>query len=254
MYLFKKFVGALLFPNTILLALLGVGVLMLWVGSKRRLARALITIAAAGFFLMSYTSSWSFLVRKLEYRYPVYDTTRSDAAEMNWVVVLGGGGMEIQNLPAASRLNLQSVARVIEGIRILKSIPHAKLLLSGDSSAVNMGGVAEMLGIEPDRIVIEKTSRDTEQEAVEIQRIVGKDRFVLVTSAIHLPRSMALFMKRGMTPIPAPADFLVRPAPQEPAQSWGFGGLLPVSAGATRADALVHEYLGMLWGKLSGSV
>src|SRR5262249_4185577 len=153
----------------------------------------IITIATAGFFLMSYTSTWNFLVRDLEYRYPVLDTTRGDLAEMKWVVVLGGGGTESDTLPAASQLNPQSVARVIAGIRILKSVPHAKFLLSGDSCAVNMQGLAQMLGIEPDRIVIEKTARDTEQEAVEIQRIVGTDRFVLVTSAIHLPRSMALF-------------------------------------------------------------
>jgi uncharacterized SAM-binding protein YcdF (DUF218 family) len=257
MFAFKKLVGALLFPNTILLALLGVGVLLLWIGSRRRHARVIITIAAAGFFLMSYTSIWSFLVRNLEYRYPVLDTARNDLAEMKWVVVLGGGGTENDSLPAASQLNPQSVARVVEGIRILKSSPQAKLLLSGDSSAVNMQGVAQMLGIEPDRTVIEKIARDTEQEAIEVQRIVGNDRFVLVTSAIHLPRSMALFMKRGMTPVPAPADFLVRPSPEEPSSPssfWGFGGIFPASAGATRADAMIHEYLGLLWGKLSGRI
>jgi len=255
MFAFKKLLGALLFPNTILLALLVVGVLMLWIGSRRRLARVIITIAAAGFFLMSYTATWSFLVRNLEYRYPVLDTARSELAEMKWVVVLGGGGTDNDILPAASQLNPQSVARVVEGIRVLKSSPNAKLLLSGDSSAVNMQGVAQMLGVEPDRTVIEKIARDTEQEAVEVQRIVGNDRFVLVTSAIHLPRSMALFEKRGMTPIPAPADFLVRPSSQEEASSsWGFGGIFPATAGATRADATIHEYLGLLWGKLSGQI
>jgi len=255
MFLFKKFVGALLFPNTILLALLIVGVVMLWVGTRQRLARTILTIAAAGFFLMNYTSSWSFLVKDLEYRYPVFDVTRSDRTEMKWVVVLGGGGMENDSLPAASQLNPQSVARVVEGLRILRALPNAKFLLSGDSSAVNMQGVAQMLGVEPGRMVIEKIARDTEQEAVEVQRIVGSDRFVLVTSAIHLPRSMGLFMKKGMAPIPAPADFLVRSSQQEPApSSWGIGGFFPASAGATRADALIHEYLGILWGKLSGSI
>jgi len=254
MYWLKKFVGALLFPNTVLLAFLGIGVAMLWFSSKRRVGRMIVTIAAAGFFLMSCTSTWNFLIRDLEYRYPVFDANRSDVSDVGWVVVLGGGGTENDSLPAATQLNPQSVARVLEGFRILKSIPRARLLLSGDSSAVNMQGVAEMLGVPPERTVIEKTARDTEQEAIEVQRLVGSDRIVLVTSAIHLPRSMALFMKQGMKPIPAPADFLVRPSPHEAGSSWGLGGLFPVSAGATRADALTHEYLGLLWAKLVGRI
>src|SRR5215467_5108922 len=124
MYLFKKFVGALLFPNTILLALLVVGVVLLWVSRKQRLARTIVTIAAAGFFLMSYTSSWSFLIKDLEYRYPVFDVMRSDRSDLKWVVVLGGGGTENGSLPAASQLNPQSVARVVEGLRILRALPN----------------------------------------------------------------------------------------------------------------------------------
>ena len=42
--------------------------------------------------------------------------------------------------------------------------------------------------------------------------MIGREKFILVTSAAHMPRSMALFRKRGLQPIPAPADFQVREA------------------------------------------
>ena len=43
-----------------------------------------------------------------------------------------------------------------------------------------------------------------------VKEIVGKDKFILVTSASHMLRAMALFRKQGMEPIPAPTDYMVK--------------------------------------------
>ena len=154
-------------------------------------------------------------------------------------------------LPATSQLSAPSQARLVEGIRILNSIPQAKLLVSGDSDGLITHGAARVLGINPGRIVIEKEARDTEEQAVEIKSLVGQDRFVLVTSALHMPRSMGLFVKQGMSPIPAPADFQIKP-PQSPARPGEI--FLPTSQGGPIADSLFHEWLGILWAKLNGRI
>ena len=155
------------------------------------------------------------------------------------------------SLPATSQLSAPSQARLVEGIRILNSIPQAKLLVSGDSDGQITHGAARILGINPAQIVVEKKARDTEEQAVEIRSLVGQDRFVLVTSALHMPRSMGLFAKKGMSPIAAPADFQIKPrqTPSRPGEKF-----LPTSQGGPIADSLIHEWLGILWAKLNGRI
>ena len=94
---------------------------------------------------------------------------------------------------------------------------------------------------------IEPLSRDTKDEARLMQKIVGRDRFVLVTSAAHMPRSMALFAKRGMRPVPAPTEYLA-------AESRGPARFFPSADGLERAERAFHEYLGLAWAKLRGQI
>src|SRR2546430_1662987 len=123
MFQLKKILGALLMPHTVFLALLGMGVLMLWFSSKRRLAQTIVTIAALGFFLLSYSGWWNFLVDRMEYQYPVLDSNRKDLEAIHWIVVFGGGGVKGESLPANSQLSPAGLARLTEGIRISRIIP-----------------------------------------------------------------------------------------------------------------------------------
>ena len=159
-------------------------------------------------------------------------------------------------LPATARLSPPSLARLVEGIRITKAIPGAKLLVSGGpgfrqySDALTMQDAARILGVNPQQIVPEGKARDTEEQAVEIKGLVGSNRFIMVTSAVHMPRAMLLFAKQGMAPIPAPTDFYSR--------SGGNTSILdislPTSSGGPRADAVFREFLGMVWAKLRGRI
>ena len=132
---------------------------------------------------------------------------------LKWVVVFGGGLTDDFRLSAQEKLSSHSLARLIEGIRLHRELPQSKLVLSGgavfgsQSSARVMAEAAAALGVNPKVLVLETESRDTEEEASLIQRMVKKDRFILVTSAAHMPRSMTHFRKLGLEPIPAPADF-----------------------------------------------
>ena len=254
MFLIKKIVSALLLPHTLSLALLGIGVLLLWFSSRRRLAQTLVTISALGFFLLSYAGWWNFLVDRLEYKYPVFDSDRKDLDEFRWIVVLGGGGVRSDILPATSQLGPQGLARLTEGLRISKTLPEAKLLISSNVDYTIFQEVAVMFGIEPKRIVIEDKAKDTAEEAVAIKRIVGTDRIVLLTSANHMPRAMALFEKQGIAAVSAPADFYNRHTNIKSEASWGGFRFFPSSSGGAKSDAIVHEYLGLLWGRLWGQI
>jgi uncharacterized SAM-binding protein YcdF (DUF218 family) len=244
MFLIKKILGALLLPHAIFLVLLVTGVLMLWFSAKRVVSKVLVTFAAMGFFFLSYPVTWDAAIERMENRYPPLDIRHTDLSGVRWVVVFGGGGRVDEHLPSTSQMSLISQARLVEGIRIWNTIPQAKFLVSGDTDALILQDSARILGVNPQQIVVDSISRDTEQQALEIKKIVGSDRMVLVTSALHMTRSMALFAKKGMTPIPAPTDFFIK-GPQPITEI-----ILPSSTGGTKAASLLHECLGILWAKL----
>ena len=133
--------------------------------------------------------------------------------------MLGGGHVSDPRLPANSQISAAALGRVVEGVRLYKAIPGSKLLLSGGAvfdpvpEAEVMARIAVLLGVKPQDISLEPDSRDTADEAEIIAKMIGRERFILVTSASHMPRSMALFRKRGLQPIPAPTDFQVRGSP-----------------------------------------
>ncbi|MDZ7696574.1 MAG: ElyC/SanA/YdcF family protein [Deltaproteobacteria bacterium] len=136
-------------------------------------------------------------------------------------------------------------------------MPGSKLILSGTSWIEGFTPVAKVMadtarewGVRSEDMVIETQSRDTEDHAVFVKEIVGDDRFVLVTSASHMPRAMGLFRAQGLEPIAAPTEYMVKKRE---------GGLRPgdffPSAGALeKAERAIHEYLGLLWSKIRGQI
>jgi len=109
------------------------------------------------------------------------------------------------------------LSRLSEGVFLHNRLPETKLLLTGRSAfkgiipqAEVMGHVAKEWGVKAEDIVIEGEAKDTKDHAIYVKEIVGRDKFILVTSASHMPRAMALFRKYGMEPIPAPTDYMVK--------------------------------------------
>lgn len=112
-----------------------------------------------------------------------------------------------------------------------------------------MARIAGEQGIDESDLVIEDRSRDTEDEAVFLKPLLGEAPFVLVTSAYHMPRSMALFRKLGMAQLPAPTGHLIKNAP-----SIIQGIFCPDSTYLYRSKLAIHEYLGIVWSKLRGQI
>jgi uncharacterized SAM-binding protein YcdF (DUF218 family) len=112
-----------------------------------------------------------------------------------------------------------------------------------------MAQLAKELGVPDSAMVLESDSRDTDDQARRIGRIVGDQRLVLVTSAAHLPRSMALFRKQGMYPVPASSDFMIKRG-----QTGDPGRFFPSSVGIEVWETVIHEAMGMAWSKLSGKI
>lgn len=255
-FVLKKIIGPLITPLPVCFAILIAGIVFLWGRKRQQLGKILVSISMAGLFVSSTPWVSTFMIRPLEHKYPAL-TQFNGLPEIKWVVVLGGGMLDDENISANSQLYDSSVSRLAEGIRIHRRLPGTKLIVSGGpasgtiSEAEAMAGTASLLGVDRQEIVLEKTSLDTEDQAILVKKIIGNDDLILVTSASHMPRSMALFKKQGMRPIAAPTDYKTKPRGKVGLRLFS---LCPGARHILMIEMAMHEYLGMLWAKMRGRI
>ncbi|MFH1062497.1 MAG: envelope biogenesis factor ElyC [Candidatus Omnitrophota bacterium] len=258
MFLFKKILAPFLFPVPLTVLCLTAGILLLWFSKKQKAGKILITVGIILLVLSSFKVTAEAMLRPIEYKQAAflsgtkYNKNQSKPA---FVVVLGGGHISNNELPLLSQIGSASLARLIEGIRIQREIKGSKLLLSGGkvfdpiSNAEIMTEIAKAIGVKKEDIIVEDSSLDTKDQARLIKAIVGDKMFVLVTSASHMPRSMALFKKAGMHPIPASTGHLVvKPNVLSP------GVFFPSAGNIEKTEIAVYETLGLIWAKLRGQI
>ncbi len=242
MFLLKKIIGFVLMPMSILLVLFFFGIIMLWSTKRQRAAKIILTLTCLLLVFLSYGFLSYWPLEKLESLYPPLDVKMTRLNDINWVVVLAGEGQE-------------TTVRLVEGIRIYRSLPGARLLVSGGKvyptapapASEEMARMAVELGVNPTDIVQESISRDTKDEAKIIKSMLGEKQFILVTSAYHMPRSMALFMAQGMRPNPAPTGFLIKEGNHlSPVR------FFPSAESIHDAELVVHEVLGILSARIMG--
>lgn len=262
MFILKKIIGQLFLPVPLCLEILIVGLLLLLFTRKQRTGKIILSVGIILFTLLSYPALSNTFLRRLEYQYPpLISTETSDFAagevqpQVRWIVVLGGGHISDPKIPVTSQLSGASLVRLIEAIRLHNQIPGSKLILSEgkvfDSvpGAETMAEVAKALGVKQEDLILESESRDTIDEARIIKSIVGNDKFILVTSASHMPRSMGMFKKLGMQPIPAPTGYIMKEK-----QGISPGDFFPSSDELRKAEGVIYEYLGLLLAKLRGQI
>lgn len=220
MFILSKIVSAVISPLGA--ALLG-GLFALLAGVLGRRRVSLWVGAAA----LAWLWCWSLPVTSyairgyLEGQHPAVDA--SAMPEAGAIVVLGGGtvplnyGASYPNLGAASD-------RDWHGARLYHAGKAPLLILSGghdsefsvSSSAESMRRFIRALGVPDDVMVLEEQSVNTTQNATftaDILERQGIRRVLLVTSALHMPRSKALFEAQGIDVIPAATDHEIKPLP-----------------------------------------
>jgi uncharacterized SAM-binding protein YcdF (DUF218 family) len=256
MFLIKKLISAILFPLPISIGLLIAGLSLLWFTRRQRAGKIFVTIGLIVLLLSSYEPVTDPFLYSLERRYPpllLNESNKKELSSVKWVVVLGSGYTEDPQLPVTSWFTSDGMFRFTEAIRIHKAIVGSRLIFSGGdifntgSVAEGMKTLAESIGIDEQNILLETRPKDTEEEARLIKETVKDESFIVVTSAYHMPRAMALLTKEGMSPIPAPTFHTVK-------KSIGTSPdiIFPKSTGIIRAEILIHEYLGYIWSKLRG--
>lgn len=151
----------------------------------------------------------------------------------------------------------ESAERLTETVRLARALPDAKVMFTGGSGSLFGGeGIGSDIrkfftdaGIEPGRIVIENNSRNTYENAMFTKALVKpkpQDKWLLVTSAFHMPRSVGVFRKAGFDVMPYPVDFRTR------GRRDALRPFDSISAGLARSDLAAKEWIGLLAYWLSG--
>ena len=191
------------------------------------------------------------MLSALERRFPVF---RPDGRPADGIVVLGGITGAADG-PVLQRVQMgPAVDRLVETARLAQDFPGAMVLVSagpkdprtGRSEAQILGRQLIAMGVRPDRLRLEEASRDTFENArfsVALARPSPTQRWLLVTSAWHMPRAVGCFRAAGFAVVAAPADRR---------SSLGGGGGWSVSENLSKVDLAAKEYLGLLVYHLRG--
>jgi uncharacterized SAM-binding protein YcdF (DUF218 family) len=223
---------------------------------KPRLGKTCILLALLVFMVFGTKPVPDMLIRFLESQYqPVSPLPHVDA-----VIVLSGA----LNLRLSTPQHLEfgeGVERILAGIKLVQEGYGDVLIISGGSGdiydqtkreAVFLRQFAIDLGVPEKKILIDQNSRNTYENATNTRAIMeqhGISSSILVTTASHLPRSMACFEKLGIKPIPYPVDFYSAPDPD-----YNLFDIIPGVSSLKRTSFILHEYIGILIYKLVGYI
>ena len=235
------------------LALLTPGVALLFVPSLARWGRRWVAAVVLFYLVLSSEAGAGLLARTLigPYR-PLATADQARGARV--VVILGAGSA---NLRASGRqlssVSMEAGLRVLEAARLFALLSGPLVIASGGvtepDGAAAPESVAQQralidLGVPPDRILLESQSKNTRDEVVIVKRMLaerGLTEFVLVTSPLHMRRSVLAFEQQGMHPIPSPSALVPERSPRfVPSDMWlGVG------------DSVVYEWIarGYYWWK-----
>ena len=194
------------------------------------------------------------LVGSLENRYQtLLEIPQSFPDTPVYVMVLGGGHTSDPRLPVNDQLSTTALGRLTEGIRIHQAIPGSRLVLSGwansetESQAETLAGTALLLGVDKEAIHTLPPPHNTRAEAAGYNEAFGKNHpLIVVTDATHMPRAIMHFRMKGLNPIPAPTNHLLKESQGE--KRFTF---LPSNSNIQKSQKVIHEYVGMLWAKIS---
>lgn len=239
------------FSFCVLLAI--AGILVRTVLNRRTLGNGLLIGAAALLLWFSSYPGAYLLMTPLERKYePLIDP---ESVSAQYVAVLGGGINYDTSLPVTARLTPSSTRRLAEGIRIRNLMDNAMLILlggfeiEGSSTAGLM--LENMIALDADtsNVVLLPGNRNTADEARAVREYAVDGPVILVTSAWHMPRSVALFRGQNIEVIPAPSDHALYRS-----ISIGFKHFIWSPEYLNISHTAFHEYVGILWGWLRGKM
>jgi uncharacterized SAM-binding protein YcdF (DUF218 family) len=253
----SKTLGVMALPTNFLIVLGVFGVLLCatrWARIGRRLAiTAIVLLAICGFSPLG-----NLLLYPLESRFPSWN---ADLGAPDGIIVLGGPIDADLSVAHDTPVVRSGADRIIAGAALARQYPNARFVFTGGSAnlisndareADYAGAIFESLGIAKSRLIMERRSRNTYENAqftADMVKPKPGERWLLVTSAYHMPRSIGLFRKVGFAVEAYPVDWRV---------GRGWADVLAFTAiandGLARTDLGLREWIGLIAYRLTGKI
>jgi uncharacterized SAM-binding protein YcdF (DUF218 family) len=255
-YIVSKVGFFLVQPSNLCLLLTITGLVLARSERFRRLGGRLAAIGVAALLIAGFTPFGNVVILPLEERFP--RPAPADLGAVDGIIILGGFE-EARVTKGRHALAVNEAAeRLTEAVRLARRFPAAKVVFTGGTGTiVGKGEVAGAeirdflidAGVAPERILLEEASRNTRENATLTRALVKPQpgsRWLLVTSAYHMPRSVGIFRRAGFDVIAWPADY----------RTAGNGDVLKffdaLDNGLRRSDAAIKEYWGLVVYRLAG--
>jgi uncharacterized SAM-binding protein YcdF (DUF218 family) len=214
----------------------------------KRLASSMLWGGMLVFGLLGFSAVPDSLLRSLESQYKVPTLTQINPYA--GVIVLGGATGSPGIFKAHGQVPLGDAAeRMTLPIGLMRKFPNFELIFSGGEGRLVPTGTTEAelakmfyeeQGVDIKRVTLESKARNTRENARQVAALLGercKQPWLLVTSASHMPRSMAEFEATGCNVTAYPVDFHTSEE-----SSWTEYSMVGSLAAWQKA---LHEYLGM---------
>jgi uncharacterized SAM-binding protein YcdF (DUF218 family) len=253
-FVLSKTAAFLALPSNlfILIGLVGLALML------TRFARAGRRLAVTSLLLLvifGFSPLGNFAALSLENRFPQWDASRGAP---DGIIILGGAISPDRSAERGEAIFTGSIERITASARLARQYPNARVVYSGGRGSIDQDGpgeadfilpVLERYGVARERITLEGRSRNTAENAAFTKAMVNPkpgERWLLVTSAQHMPRSVGCFRAVGFAIEPYPVDWR--------ATRWR-DVLFPfnaLSGGLRRTDLAVHEWIGLIAYRLTG--
>jgi uncharacterized SAM-binding protein YcdF (DUF218 family) len=255
-FVLSKTLGLMLLPTNFLIGVGLLGAILLATRfasfGRKLMVASVVLLAICGFSPLG-----KLLLYPLESRFPPWDAARGAP---DGIVVLGGSIDADLSAAHGAAIVRTAADRIIAAAALAHRYPNARVIFSGGNpnlvandarEADFAGALFESLGTPKARLMMERRSRNTEENAEFSKALAAPkdgERWLLVTSALHMPRSIGLFRKTGFNVEAYPVD-------------WRLGeraDLLTFSAialdGLGRTDVAMREWMGLVAYRATGKI
>ena len=253
---FKAIIADCLSPMIIALILQFIGWLVIW-KQRKRSGLALIGLGTAVLSIGGLSGLTDQARRNMEYAFEPFDVTELNPGQPALIVVLGTGFNDDPQMPANSQVSGTFLSRILEGARIYRSSSNARLLISvagvasEQSKQSFLASMRDLLQLEADRVGLITTAKSTADEAEAASEQLGENQLILVTSAAHMKRAVAIFTDAGLKPTAAPTAYqFVRAGTSNDSalRRW-----IPSTHGINGNHQWLYEYVALLWHSVRGN-
>jgi uncharacterized SAM-binding protein YcdF (DUF218 family) len=252
-FIASKVLWALVQPSNLIVVILVVGMALSWT-RWRVLGRRLATVATLVLVMAATLPVGNWLYVPLETRFAVPGDIEKS---VDGIILLGGatspGLTERWGQPALN----ENSERLVAFVMLARRYPNARLIFAGGSGSMRPGRLREAdvvkrvfadIGFADERVIFEARSRNTFENAIfthDLVRPVASERWLLVTSAFHMPRAVGCFRQAGWKVTAYPAGYRT-------SGRSGFNLSLNVGQRLRSLDLAVHEWIGLFAYRILG--